>query len=371
MKINEAMKLAYVAMLADEPVFLWGAPGLGKSDLAKKLARMYAESTPQLQLKLDSCNTPDELVKDVRMLLRNIVHLMGLPDIDKTDDKGRTYYSRPADIPTEDEPIVLLVLEELNQAVPSVMAAGYQLVLDRKLGDYKLPDYVRIIATGNRKEDRGATYDMPVPLRDRFGLHLTIEPDRDSFINWAAQNGIRPEIIAWIRWQGHCLLHVAPGSIVNVGDAQITFPMDANAFPTPRRYAKLSKMMDTGKIPSELEADFIGACIGQPIANMFVSFLRIFRQLPNPANVLMNPTTAEVPETSAARWALASALTAHVKEASFSNALKYLTRYTSSTGQVQKEYAIFFVKAATSRNGDLQNTTAFNEFVASNSDIIF
>lgn len=371
MTITDAMNLAYVAILANQSVFLWGAQGIGKSDLAKQLAIKYAESTPTLQLKLDQCETPEDLVKDVRLLLRNIVHLMGLPMIDETDGYGRTKFSRPADIPTEDEPIVLLLLEELNLAPSSVQAAAYGLVLDRRIGDYKLPEYVRIIATGNRPEDRGATHDMPVPLRDRFGLHLTVEADRDTWLRWASVNGIRADIIAWIRWQGHALLHVSPGQTVNVDSMPVVYDRNANAFPTPRRYAMLSRMMDTGKIPASLETQFVASCIGEPIADRFCGFLQIYRQLPNPAQVLMNPTQTEVPEKSAARWALASALVGHVTENTFQNALTYLDRYTSSTGIVQKEYAVFFVKSAAARKPELQNTVAFNNFIAQNADVIF
>jgi hypothetical protein len=81
-----------------------------------------------------------------------------------------------------------------------VQASCYQLVLDRKLGEYTLPDGWAIVAAENRDSDRAATTRMPTPLRNRF-VHLEFEVDLQEWCEWAIQAAIRPEVIAFLRFR--------------------------------------------------------------------------------------------------------------------------------------------------------------------------
>jgi MoxR-like ATPase len=113
--------------------------------------------------------------------------------MDPSDIKGVLYYntemhtatwSAPPDLPTKEEaakyPVVVLFLDEMNSAPPATQAAAYQLVLNRKVGTYELPDNAVIVAAGNRDTDRGVTYRMPAPLANRF-IHLTLRPDFETW----------------------------------------------------------------------------------------------------------------------------------------------------------------------------------------------
>ncbi len=110
-------------------------------------------------------------------------------------------------------------LDELNAAPAMVQASCYQLVLDRKLGEYTLPDGWAIIAAGNRDSDRAATTRMPTPLRNRF-VHLDFEADLQEWSEWAIQANVRPEIIAFLRFRPELLSQ---------------FDRDQKAFPTTGR----------------------------------------------------------------------------------------------------------------------------------------
>ena len=135
---------------------------------------------------------------DVRALLLDPVDLRGIPWRDGSD---RTRWAPPAFLPPSDDPGRWLVnLEELPSAVPMVQAALYQLVLDRKVGEYELPEGASLIACGNRETDRDVVHRMPTPLASRF-VHLEIRVDAEDWLNWGAANGIAPEVLLFILWE--------------------------------------------------------------------------------------------------------------------------------------------------------------------------
>ncbi len=191
---------------ARQPVFVWGPPGVGKSSIIAQLAKA-------LNLSL----------RDIRALLLDPVDLRGLPYV----AEGRSKWAIPEFLPADGAGI--LFLDELNAAPAMVQAAFYQLVLDRRLGEYMLPDDWVIIAAGNRDGDRAHTNRMPTPLRNRF-VHLDFEVDSQEWSEWAIGTGIRPEVIAFIRFRPQLLS---------------AFDRDANAFPSPRSWEFVSRILDS------------------------------------------------------------------------------------------------------------------------------
>jgi len=169
-------------VVARQPVFIWGVPGCGKSAVVRQLAE-------SLKVRL----------QDVRALLLDPVDLRGLPFL---GSGGRSKWATPEFLPQNG--IGILFLGELNAAPAMVQASCYQLVLDRKLGEYTLPDGWAIIAAGNRDSDRAVTTRMPTPLRIRF-VHLEFEVDVQEWSEWAIQAGISPEVIAFLRFRPRLL----------------------------------------------------------------------------------------------------------------------------------------------------------------------
>ena len=94
----------------------------------------------------------------------------------------------------------ILFLDEITSAVPSVSAAAYQLILDRRLGDYLVPDGWAVFAAGNRQGDRGVTYAMPAPLANRFS-HYELTLNLDDWVAWAYANGIDERVIGFLRYR--------------------------------------------------------------------------------------------------------------------------------------------------------------------------
>ncbi|MCK5721481.1 MAG: AAA family ATPase, partial [Gammaproteobacteria bacterium] len=127
------------------PVMLWGAPGVGKSQIISQIAARH--NAPLIDIRLSQMEPSD---------------LRGIP----FREGDRVEWAIPSMLPNEKIHGAngILFLDEITSAPPSVSAAAYQLILDRKLGDYEVPKGWAIFAAGNRQGDRGVTYTMPAPL---------------------------------------------------------------------------------------------------------------------------------------------------------------------------------------------------------------
>ncbi len=310
MKPSGIARALRVLIRAGQPVFVWAGPGVGKSSVV-------AEVAAELKLAL----------RVVRALLLDPVDLRGLPFLG-TD--GRTKWATPEFLPQDGEGI--LFLDELNAAPAMVQASCYQLVLDRKLGEYTLPDGWAIVAAGNRDSDRAATTRMPTPLRNRF-VHLEFEVDLQEWCEWAIQAGIRPEVIAFLRFRP-ALLSV--------------FDKDATAFPSPRSWEFVSRILDSLGTPSSpaLEYELIAGAVGAGAATELSGFLRMFRELPDIDAILMNPLWAPVPEEPSAQYPVASALARCASDSNFDRICTYLDRLPT-------EFRVLCVHDATLRDPTL------------------
>ncbi|CAB4130091.1 AAA domain containing protein [uncultured Caudovirales phage] len=253
------------------PVFLWGAPGLGKSDL-------IASITEQMGGKL----------YDLRMPLLEPTDLRGIPYFNK--EAGVMDWAPPVDLPSAEEaakyPIVVLFLDEMNAAAPAVQASGYQLILNRKVGKYTLPDNVVIVAAGNRESDKGVTYRMPSPLANRF-VHLEIRVDHESWEQWAIEHNIHQDVIGYIGFAKQDLFDFDPRS-------------SSRSFATPRTWSFVSELLqDETATESEL-SDLTAGTIGEGTAVKFMAHRKISSKMPQPLEILNGTvTTLSTKEISA------------------------------------------------------------------------
>ncbi|MGH9403929.1 MAG: MoxR family ATPase [Terriglobia bacterium] len=279
-------------------------------------------------------------LQDVRALLLDPVDLRGLPFL---GSDARSKWATP-DFPPQDGSGILF-LDELNAAPAMVQASCYQLILDRKLGEYTLPDGWSIVAAGNRDCDRAVTTRMPTPLRNRF-VHLEFEVDLQEWSEWTIQTGIRPEVIAFLRFRPELL------SI---------FDRDANAFPSPRSWDFVSRILDSLGAASNqsMEHELIAGAVGTGAATEFSGFLRMFRELPDVDAILLNPERAPVPEIAAAQYAVASARARCALDTNFDRICVYLNRLPT-------EFRVLCVRDATLREPGLRSTAGYVKFAVEN-----
>jgi hypothetical protein len=238
------------------PLFLWGPPGIGKSELVEGITkemggRMY----------------------DLRLAQMDPTDIRGIPYYNK--DNGLMDWAPPIDLPSAEDaakyPVVVLFLDEMNSAAPSVQAAAYQLVLNRRIGKYVLPDNVVIVAAGNREGDKGVTYRMPAPLANRF-VHLEMRVDYESWLQWATENRIHKDVIGYISFAKQDLYDFDPKS-------------SSRSFATPRSWSFVSELLEDGISDSTI-TDLVAGTIGDGTAVKFMAHRKIASKLPKPEDVL-------------------------------------------------------------------------------------
>ena len=250
---KSAKRAIKYAIKKRRPVFLWGPPGIGKSDLVQQIGK----------------DTSREVI-DVRLALWEPTDIKGIPYFDS--NTGTMVWAPPAELPTDPKNKAIIFLDELNSAPPAVQAAAYQLILNRKVGTYKLPDGVDIVAAGNRDGDKGVTYRMPAPLANRF-LHLEMKVDFDDWQDWATLNSIHPEVVGYLGFAKQDLYDFDPKG-------------SSKAFATPRSWSFVSDLVADEDIDNETLTNLISGAIGDGLAVKFMAHRKIASKLPKPEEVL-------------------------------------------------------------------------------------
>jgi hypothetical protein len=311
---------------ANRPAFIEGSPGVGKSQVVTQVAD---------KLGMD--------LIDVRAAQFDPVDLRGLPYL---NGDNRTHWSAPDFLPTEGKGI--LFLDELNAADRSVQAACYQLVLDRRLGDYRLPDGWVIVAAGNKESDRAVTNRMSTALASRF-VHLAYETHLDDWCAWAVDNDMPPQLIAFLRFRPNLLHAFDPKS-------------SEKAFPCPRTWQFVGDIIKAGAPPA-IEHELFKGTVGEGAAVELSGFLRIWRKLPSLDGILTNPQTAAVPEDPATLFAVAGGLARRASDKNFDRVMTYANR-------IPKEWQTYLVKDAVRRDSSLDQTAAFIKWASVNAEVL-
>jgi hypothetical protein len=348
MKPSEIFQALRSAFKANIPAFIWGAPGAGKSHVIKSAAEsIFGPDTEvyRINTREIGSNSNASVVEEFRALMRDVIDLKGLPRI---NGKG-TEFTRPDFLPTEGDGTFVLFLDELNAAPRLVQAGCYELVYDRRVGKHRLPDYVRIVAAGNRQSDRAVTSNMPTPLKSRF-MHLDFDVDSEDWLSWAMENNIAEEIIAFISWQPEHLDTFDPAS-----SAERTYAC-------PRTWEYASNLLKA-KPMAGIEYAMYEGIIGSGAASSFLGFLRIYRNLPDLDKIIAQPQSHPVATQADVNYAVSIALARRATPDNFSNILSYLFRLSD-------EFPIIAVKMATKRDKTLKETPAFGTFVQAYTDVI-
>jgi len=282
---SEATRAIHTAFRIKRPVFLWGPPGIGKSEIVEEIT-----------------NDLNGYLYDLRLGQMEPTDIRGIPFYNK--DTGLMDWAPPIDLPDEDTcsqyDTVTLFLDEMNSAPPAVQAAAYQLILNRRIGKYRLPDNVVIVAAGNRDSDKGVTYRMPTPLANRF-LHLEMRVDFDSWQKWALLNNVHSEVVGYLTFAKQDLFDFNAKS-------------SSHAFPTPRSWTFASDVRYAEDDESTL-MHLIAGSVGEGAATKFMAHRKIASKLPNPTDVLNGKVKDLDTKEISAMYSLTISMCYELKEA--------------------------------------------------------
>ncbi|HCQ70109.1 MAG TPA: ATPase [Gammaproteobacteria bacterium] len=256
------------------PVMLWGAPGIGKSQIISQVA--VEHNVPMIDIRLSQME-PSDLrgipFKNGDLVDWSIPSL--LPDAARHGEQG------------------ILFLDEITSAPPTVSAAAYQLILDRRLGDYIVPKGWVIFAAGNRQGDRGVTYSMPAPLANRFS-HYELDVNLDDWVAWAYKNNIDERIIGFLRYRPEHLFEFDPAH-------------NPVAFPSPRTWEFTHRALQKFDDNLNLFRQAASACVSEVAGVEVATFIEHLEDLPD-LDAIVNGESVSIPDAIDLQYAICSAL---------------------------------------------------------------
>jgi hypothetical protein len=299
------------------PVYVWGPPGVGKSQIIHQVAARLGYA-----------------VCDLRAVLLDPVDLRGLPSINR--ETRRAEWLPPEFLPSDQEEPGVLLLDELAQSPPLVQAACLQLTLDRKVGDYTLPEKWVVIAASNRSEDRAGAHRLITPLLNRF-YHLDLEVCNEEWSSWAIEAKIAPEVRAFLNFRPALLHQFDPSS----GD---------RAFPTPRSWEFCSDAVKVS--PSHLLHAIAAGTVGPGPASEFVAFVKTYRDLPDVDELLKDPSKFRQITDPAILYALAGAVAERARGAD----PKKLNNIVLLADKLPAEFSILTVRDSAGANRQIFDT---------------
>jgi hypothetical protein len=328
------------ALKKKRPIFLWGPPGIGKSDIVSQICDTFSNS---------------HLI-DIRLSLWEPTDIKGIPYFDS--NSGTMVWGAPSELPSEEFAAqfdhIVLFLDEMNSAAPSVQAAAYQLILNRRVGTYKLPDNVMIVAAGNREADKGVTYRMPAPLANRF-IHLELAVNFDDWFQWSVVNKIHTDVVGYLTFSKKDLYDFDPKS-------------PSRSFATPRSWSFVSELLEDD-LDENTTTDLVAGAVGEGLAVKFMAHRKVASSMPNPTDILTGSVKEMKSKEISAMYSLTVALCYELKEAcdkgdkKFDDKVNNFLRF--SMDNFDTELVVMGIKLALTQYGlpiDPDEVECFDEF---------
>jgi hypothetical protein len=282
---NSAKASIKHALLKKRPIFLWGPPGIGKSDIVHQIGEQL-----------------NAHVIDIRLSLWEPTDIKGIPYFNSVENTMT--WAAPSELPDAElaskHENIILFLDEMNSAAPAVQAAAYQLILNRKVGTYALPDNVMIVAAGNREADKGVTYRMPAPLANRF-IHLEMNVSFDDWFEWAVNNNIHKDVVGFLTFSKKDLYDFDPKS-------------SSRSFATPRSWSFVSELVEDD-LDENTTTDLVSGAVGEGLAVKFMAHRKVASQMPNPSDILAGKVKEMKANEISAMYSLTVSLCYELKEA--------------------------------------------------------
>jgi len=274
----------------------------------------------------------------------------GLPDLNNGHEfaQFKPYGNMKLAI-SADKPTVWM-FDDVGQALKATQAAMMQPLGDRRLDTHKISDHVLFVAATNRKEDKAGVTGLLEPVKSRFSTIVEMDTDLDDWCEWALQHNMPTELVAFVRFRPNFLVDWTPSNDIING-------------PCPRTIAKAGELQVGGVIPQGHEFEIFAGAAGDAFAAEYTGFLKIYRNLPNPDVVLMNPEKFDVPDDPATLYALAGALASRANE-------ENSERFFKAVSRLPGEFSVLTVRDALRRDDSLANVRAFIDWTIKNQSVM-
>jgi MoxR-like ATPase len=320
-----------------QPLFIWGAVGIGKSETVREMAKKIAEDLNRefiewndatTEQKEDVLREPEKyfILIDKRLLQSDGTDIIGTPSQQKQCTKW---------LPDEFVYIMslegtagILFFDEFNLAPTIVQNVSQQLLLDRAVGSTSIGDQWLVICAGNRLEDRVFVHEMSSSVANRL-RHFELQPPAiDDWVQWATEHGLDGRVVAFNKWkEGSYLYKFNPDS-------------EEKAWPSPRSWRFVSDDI-LGETDLETVRDFTADSVGMGVAMEFQAFVKLQQELPSVSEVLDG--TVNIPEDISINYSLIGAITEYYRQHKSKDTLRKIVKLCADD-RIQAEFQILLLR---------------------------
>lgn len=310
-------------------VLIKGKPGIGKSDV---VGQATADCGADLIISHPAISDPTDF-KGMPALTKGGAEAHFLPFGDLTSIIQAT------------KPTVFF-LDDIGQASPAVQAALMQLVLARRVNGHRVADCVTFLGATNDTSHMAAVSGMIEPLKSRWDSIVELEVSVDDWSNWALDNAMPAELIAFLRFRPALLSDFKPTK-------------ELRNSPSPRGWASVGNWFSI----AVKDLEVITGAVGEGAAVEFLAFLDLYTSLPSLDAILLDPTNAPVPTKPGALFAVSTGLAHKATPANLERVLKY-------TSRLPKEFDVMTIRDALRLNKTISNSAPFTTWATRNSNVL-
>jgi len=339
--LSDAYQMVRDCFFAKLVPMVTGSPGMGKSSMLHAVAE-------ELNLK----------IIDIRLAQCDPTDLLGFPAIN--DESGKATY-RPMDMfPLEGDPIPkgyqgwMILLDEMNSADRDVQKACYKVIYDRMVGNKHLHKNCVIAAAGNLATDNAIVEDLSTALQSRM-VHIEVsmdhDPNREDWLEWAAENGIDHRVMAYIRYAPNSLFKFNPDH-------------DDKTFSCPRTWEFASRLIQDKKRLTRTDKALIAGTVGEGVGREFTAFCEIETQIPTFREVIDDPKGTQLPNEPSVMFLMTGMIGANLTGDNIGQAIQYINR-------LPKEYQVIALRDARRRDKTLKEAPEMKQWISENATELF
>jgi hypothetical protein len=259
---SQLIKILKVAFERGHNMLITGAPGIGKTDIVKQAA---LESKIALQISHPVVKMQQDY-QGMPALTERGAEFVPFGDLRRLlDAKERT----------------VMFLDDIGQARETVQAALMQLVLERRVGEHKIPDCVSFVAATNRREHKAGVRGMLEPLKSRWVSILHLYFDIDDWLTWGYRNNLPKEILSFAKFKP-----------AGIGDGEPTTEFINS--PSPRTLNHVAEILKAD-YPDKLRHKMIIGAAGDAFAVEFKAFYGLYKHLPDVDKLIAMPDSFKMP----------------------------------------------------------------------------
>ena len=307
---------------------LTGSPGCGKSQIVHQIAQFY--NLKVIDVRLSQCDPTD---------LSGFPHVFG----------NKAGYLPMNTFPIEGDEVPqgydgwLLFFDEFNSASKAVQAAAYKVVLDRMIGIYHLHKKVALVCAGNLDTDNAIVESLSTALQSRL-VHLELMVDHEEWNDWAIPNNINHYITDYIKFK--------PGQL-------FSFKPDHTdkTYACPRTWEFANRILQVTEDNPRDRLPALAGALGEGVAREFLTYLRIYDDLPKPAQIVSDPSGVKMPVEPSILFALTGTVSHNANDENWDKLMTFIKR-------MPDEFQVVTVKDTLKRNKKLVSNPATIKWIA-------